>query len=217
MLTIACVLRSGPEFRVEHVAALAAGVQRHLTLPYRFVCLTDTPSAVEAIGVEALPLRYGWPGWWAKMSLFEPGIFDGPALYIDLDTVVCGQIDDIATGHRFTVLENFWAPERIGSGLMAWDSAVDLGQIYRRFIADPDVAMRQYVTIERWGDQGFIRFNTPVKPDLWQRKHPGIVVSYRRHVLPAGRVPAGASVVCYGGKARPWNTPTYHLECRAHG
>ena len=41
MLTVACVLRSGPEYRAEHVAALAAGVIRHLSRRYRFVCLTD--------------------------------------------------------------------------------------------------------------------------------------------------------------------------------
>jgi hypothetical protein len=208
MLSVAMALRSGPEFRVEHVAALAAGVRRHLSAPHRMVCLTDLVGDVERAGVEAIPLRHGWPGWWAKIALFEPGIFEGPVLYLDLDTVICGPLDDLWLGHYFTVLQNFWAPTRIGSGLMAWDTRVrDLGQIYRRFLMAPDLAMRQYVTPERWGDQGFIQFNSPVKPETWQQKHPGRVVSYRRHVLPAGRVPDGASIVCYGGKARPWNTP----------
>lgn len=207
MLTIACVLRGGAEFRTEHVAALAAGVRAHLTSPHRLLCLTDLAGEVEGAGVEAVPLREPWPGWWAKIELFRPNLFDGPVFYLDIDTVIVGPLDDLVLGHRFTVLENFWAPDRIGSGLMAWDAAADLGQIYRRFCMAPEAIMRQYVTPERWGDQGFIRFNSPVKPETWQAKHPGRVVSYRRHVLPAGRVPGGASVVCYGGKARPWNTP----------
>jgi hypothetical protein len=213
LLTVACVLRSGPEYRVEHVAALAAGVREHLTLPHRLVCLTDLVGEVEGAGVETLPLREPWPGWWAKIALFEPGIFDdGAVFYLDLDTVVRGPIDELAVGHRFTVLQNFWAPDRIGSGLMAWDTAADLSQIYQRFCAAPEAVMRRYVTRERWGDQGFIQFNCPVQPELWQVKHPGRVVSYRRDVLPAGRVPRGAAVICFGGKARPWNTRITGLE-----
>lgn len=205
MLTVACVLKSGPEFRVEHVAALAEGVRANLSLPHHFVALTDMVDEVEAIGIAAVRLPQSWPGWFAKICLFRPDLFPGPCLYFDLDTTIVGPLDDLVLGHRFTVLQNFWAPARIGSGLMAWDC--DLSAIYEKFCRSPERFMREYVTPERWGDQGFIKDHSPVKPDLWQQKHPGRVVSYRRHILPAGGISEGASVVCYGGKARPWNTP----------
>lgn len=216
MLTVACVLRSGPEFRVEHVSALAAGVRQHLSLAYHFICLTDLVHQVSDAGIDALPLAHDWPGWWAKIELGRPGLFEGPVLYLDLDTVICGSIDDIAVDHYFTVLENFWAPHRIGSGLMAWISPGALGQIYRRFSLGAEVAMRQYVTAERWGDQGFIQFNSPIAPERWQTRYPGRIVSYRKHVLPLGRVPEGASVICFGGKARPWNSPPIWEERVRH-
>lgn len=173
------------------------------------VCLTDLPREVEAVGVEAIRLQNDWRGWWSKMNLFKGGLFDGPVFYSDLDAIVVGSLDDLVLGHRFTVLRNFWNEGRIGSGLMAWDA--DLSAIYERFRLAPEMAMREYVTTERWGDQGFIRAHTPIEPDLWQVKHPGRVISYKKHVIPAdGVVPAPACVVCYHGLPRPWQTPIWN-------
>lgn len=201
MLTVATVLRSGGEYRPEHVTALRAQIAARLTLPHRFVCLSDGPWP----GCGTVALQHDWPGWWSKIELFRHGLFDGPVLYFDLDTMITGPLDDLAIGHQFTVLENFWTPGLIGSALMAWDAgAVDLSPIYRAFRADPKRAMAEYVTREKFGDQGFIDQHTPVQPALWQQRFPGRVVSYRRHC--ADGVPKAASIVCFGGKARPWNS-----------
>ena len=102
-LTVACVLRTGPDFRPEHVLALHNGVRRNLSIPYRFVCLTDQVAEVSKLGIEARPLPHRWPGWWAKLNLFAPGMFAGPVLYFDLDSMVIGKLDDIAA--RDKVLE----------------------------------------------------------------------------------------------------------------
>jgi len=164
-------------------------------------------------GIEPVPLIHRWPGWWSKIELFRPGLFEGPILYADLDTVILGALDDMVLGHRFTVLRNFWADrqgaDRVGSGLMAWDA--DLSVIYREFCESSQLVMRDYTTTERWGDQTFIKDHTPIEPERWQDKHPGRIFSYKRHVVPAGgRVPEGASVICYHGKPRPWHTPLWH-------
>lgn len=209
-VTIACVLRSGGDFRPSHVAHLRAGVRAHLTLPHRFVCLTDM-----GLDCETIPLRHGWPGWWSKLELFHPDMRAlGPIFYADLDTVITGPLDDIVLGHRFTLLQSFWKASRIGSGLMAWDA--DLSAMYRTFALDPGRFMREYTTTERWGDQGFIRDHWPFEPERWQTKFPGRVVSYKGHCRPGVpmqsasakecTVPAGASVVCFHGQPRPWQT-----------
>lgn len=206
MLTVCCVLKSGPEYRVEHVVALRDGVRRHLTLPHNFICLTDLwPEAMEA-GIASVSLKHGWPGWFSKLELFRPGVFNGPVFYLDLDSIIVGSLDDLVIGHRFTVLRNFWRDHRIGSGLMAWDA--DLSEIYRRFAADAGRWMREYQTKEKWGDQQFIFDNTPIEPDRWQVKHPGRVVSYKRDILRLhrGKVPPEASVIAFHGVPRPWQT-----------
>lgn len=217
MLTVACVLKHGPEYGPEHVAALAAGVRRHLAIPHRIVCLTDMPGSVERIGVEPVLLEHGWPGWWSKIELFRPGLFKGPVLYADLDTVIVSNIDDMVEGHRFTVLRSFWVRPghpRIGSGLMAWNE--DLSRLYRRFAEKPETVMAVSKTTENWGDQGFIQGFSPVRMERWQDKFPGRVISYKLGVMKNdGRVTVGTSIVCYHGKPRPWDTPLWHLEKNA--
>ncbi len=208
MLTVACVLKSGGEFLPTHVEALAAGVKRHLKQPYRFTCLTDIPSLVELLpGVRTETLIHEWPGWFSKLELFRPRLFEDPILYLDLDTIVVGSLDAIARGHYFTVLENFWARDRIGSGMMAWsvEAMPKLARIYEKFCRAPERYMAEYVVApEKWGDQAFIHHHTPVEPARWQTKYPGKVVSFRRHVLKQQRVPPRAAVVCFAGKVRPW-------------
>lgn len=214
MLNVCCVLRSGGDFTPEHVAHLHEGVRRHLQTPHTFLCLTDM-----AVHCLAMPLRNNWPRWWSKAELFHPDI-PRPVLYADLDSLIVGPLDDIALGHRFTVLENFWSTDRIGSGMMAWDC--DLSAIYNAFAKSPDKFIKEYRTQAKWGDQGFINDHTPVSMDRWQRKHPGKVVSYKHHCRPGvdprlqiiGKpvVPVGASVICYHGAPRPWETPLWNAE-----
>lgn len=206
MITIACVLRSGPEYRVEHVLALRDGVRRHLLMPHRFVCLSDYQGSLLDQGVQILPLKHGWPGWFSKIELFAEFTFPGPVVYFDLDTVIVGPLDDIVLGHRFTVLKNFWRADRIGSGVMAWDT--DLSEIYRRFASDPARWMREYKTPDKWGDQQFIFDNTPIQPERWQLNYPGRIVSYKRDIvrLHRGRVPAETSIIAFHGRPRPWET-----------
>ena len=54
-VTIACV-KWGTKYNSDYVNKLAAGVRRHLTVPYRFVCFTDDASGISAdIVTQALP------------------------------------------------------------------------------------------------------------------------------------------------------------------
>lgn len=206
MLNIVCVLRSGGEYHQAHVISLRDRVAKFLTLPYRFVCLSD----VESPHYEVIRLEHNWPGWWSKIELFRPGLFDGPVFYADLDTVPVGPLDDLVQNHRFTVLRNFWVgPEhpRIGSGLMAWDE--DMTMIYRDFAKDPGVA-DQFKTKEAWGDQGFIQRYAALA-HRWQQRRPDQVVSYKLNCKYG--VPKDAKIVCFHGRPRPWHTALGGWAC----
>jgi len=99
-LTIACVLRSGGDFDQEYVERLRDGVAANLSLPHRFVCLSDVE-----VPCERLALQHGWPGWWSKLELFEQ--LKGRVLYFDLDTVIAGSLDEIASyPHAFSMLSD---------------------------------------------------------------------------------------------------------------
>lgn len=195
--TVACVLRSGGDYGPEHVMALRAGVARHLSVRHSFVCLTDM-----AVGCETVRLPRDWPGWWAKIGLFAPGLLRPPVLYLDLDTVVVGPLGEMASGHRFTMCDDFFRPGDMNSSVMAWSA--DLSPVYEAFAADPVDAMARYRVRGMWGDQDFIAHHAPVHIATWSA---GQVVSFKRDVAATGEVPAGASVLAFHGKPRPWQTP----------
>lgn len=159
MITVACVMRSGGRYTPDWAAKLQRGVRRHLSLPHRFVCLTDLPGLCEAQGVEAIPLVEAWPGWWSKICLFAPGLLTGPTLYLDLDCIVVGPLDEIcAYPHDFTMAHDWNDPRLLCSAAMAWSG--DHSFLYEAFAADPEGIAYHYDAIApqegRIGDQAFI-------------------------------------------------------------
>src|SRR4029079_6492258 len=84
-VTVVCVLWMG-EFQDRHyspawVTRLRDMVAACLPLSHRFICLSN----VDIPGVETQPLRTGWPGWWAKLEMFDPSRdFGDRILYLDL-------------------------------------------------------------------------------------------------------------------------------------
>lgn len=192
-VTVACVLRSGGVYSPAWVTALAAGVHRYLP-DARFVCLTD----MAVPEVETIPLLHGWPGWWSKIELFRPGIFSGRVLYLDLDSIVVGDLRQVAAyAGSFAMLMSFYRAGRIGSGVMAWPAGFG-AELYERFRRAPAPTIARY---RRAGDQAYIRATSPVLPEIWQTMYPGQIVSFKVHCRRG--VPPGARIVCFHGNPKP--------------
>jgi hypothetical protein len=206
VLNVAVVLKSGGDFSFRHVHWLEGQIARHLTVPHRFVVFSDIPAFFESTQfIRHVPLTHGWRGWWSKIELFRPGLFDGPVLYFDLDALIVGNIDELATAAGFVMLEGFW-PHRKGlpnSSVMYWD--VDLSEIYERFLIDPPKFFDVYRTKKKWGDQDVIADLSPVRPTFWQDGFPGRFCSYKL-TIKNDQIPSGASVVVFHGTPRPWET-----------
>lgn len=198
VLTFLCALRSGGGFNAEWVRKLRDGVARHMSLPHRFVCLTDDDVPCERI----LP-AHDWPGWWIKAELFRPGVVTGPTVFLDLDTVIVGPLERLAT-----VDEDYALIDLRGNGwaqLGAMFLKNPPHQVYNFMAADCSRLMRHYekkANGQYVGDQALWKdvmghINIPKLTDLL----PGFFVSYKLHCKRG--VPAGASVVCFHGKPRP--------------
>ena len=196
MTTVICVLKSGGIYDASWVDKLKRGVERNITVPHRFVCLSDVP-----VECERIPLKNDWPGWWAKINLFEPGLINGPTLYLDLDTIITGNIDGFMDfPYDFAMLENFNDNSFIGSGMMWFKNKAPTG-IYERFIQNPQQIMNHYAEAKfgsYMGDQAFIF-------DMLERQVDKIASpalrSYKRHCR--GGLPKGTSIVCFHGRPRP--------------
>jgi len=198
MSAIVTVLRSGGDFKVEHVEALRDECRRYASAT-KFICLSDRPSVP---GYQ--PLENEWPNWWSKIEAFK---IPGPVVYMDLDTVAVGSLLSILKvpetgGESFTVLRDFNPGQRqMGSGLMAWTG--DMSALYQQFKAHPRFHMERNRSPRWWGDQGFIERATE-RRTYWQDKVPGQVVSWKKHCTES--VPLEARVVCFHGLPRPWDT-----------
>ncbi|MBB6413742.1 hypothetical protein [Mesorhizobium sangaii] len=69
-------------------------------------------------GVELIPLRHGWPGWWAKMELFRPELRDD-WLVFDLDTSIVGSLADMAAVEDPVIMRDVVRPGSLQSSIMA--------------------------------------------------------------------------------------------------
>ena len=79
-------------------------VERNLTVPYRFVCFTDSTVLHKQREFRGKDIefrqfkRHDFEGWFNKLQLFSPDSkLEGDTLYMDLDVVILKNIDELAT------------------------------------------------------------------------------------------------------------------------
>lgn len=194
------------EYGPKHVVALQEQLAKWAPLA-TLECLTDYPRIP---GVVTHPLRHGWPGWWSKLELFDPEL-PGDFLFMDLDTVIVGPIDDILAVEKLTMLRDFYRDgkklkEGLGSGLMYIPGDARRG-IWGMWRQQPQLNMRVYPA----GDQRLLEKFWLNTADRWQDVVPDQVVSWKVHCK-ADVVPSEARVICFHGKPRPWEVGRFlHL------
>ena len=206
-LTVLCVLKSGGGYDAEWVRKLRDGVQRNLTIPHRFECLSDVD-----VPCLHIPLKHNWPGWWSKIEMFRKGVISGPTLYLDLDTVITGSLDDCAKiSYPFAALRNFHQPDYIGSGVMWFRDADSVPhRVYEKFCKQPEAYMAHHERVKvgsHVGDQAFLwdcfHGDIPYLTDAFKG-----VYSYKYHAR--SWLPEDAKIICFHGEPRlhtvkqPW-------------
>jgi len=222
MITVATVYRSGGDFTAADVGALCRAVRVHLPVAHRFVCLTDQPKEVEALGlqIEAIPLKYNWPGWWAKFEMY--GLpWDGLVIYWDLDSVPCDDMTPFTeyTGER-AIIRDFFRDDMVQTCMWIWRGNA-LRPVWDALMENADAYIADYTRRRRRSDHFTRMFCEPADriQDLW----PGAAVSFKVHCLGKpriteisqyrtlpGKIPAGARVVCFHGYPRPRDLPADH-------
>ena len=96
MKNVVCI-KWGEKYSAEYVNRLYGMVQRQLSLPHRFVCLTEDSTGIDSV-IETLPLiRTDLKHSYTKLQLFLNPLHDiqGQILFLDLDTVILNSIDDL--------------------------------------------------------------------------------------------------------------------------
>jgi hypothetical protein len=187
------VLKSGGEYRPEHVYALHRQVEKHIPFAH-FQCLSDVDLTCDMI-----PLRHSLPGWWSKLELFKQ---KGPVLYVDLDTMILGEcekwISSIAD-ERFVILRDPYRGRTdrfaMGSGVMYWSD--DMSHIWRSY---KDAGMPTKID---GGDQAFIE--QVVGLPVYFQDYTDSIMSYKADIRDGNASLKDATVLYFHGKPRPWN------------
>lgn len=198
-MRVATVLRSGGDFGPQHVYGIRRMLNEHLP-EHEFACLSDCPS----LNGYHRPLKYDWPGWWAKMELCRPDI-TGPLLYLDLDMVITGDISPLVTDtSRSICLRDLYRGSRkrnaIQSTLMLLTEE-DRALVWDAFMTDP----------KRWmgrrSDQDVYEAVLRNRVAYFQDTHPGMVVGYKSEVRKRNlsKPPEDARIVVFHGNPRPWS------------
>ena len=203
MISVFCVLRSGGEYKADHVLRVYKQVMNHLPNA-DFQCLSD----IDVEGIRTHPLIHDWPGWWSKMELFRPEIL-GDILFMDLDTSIVGNLTDIVSVNQLALMRDIYRPKGLQSSIMYLPEAVRR-RIWAEWIDRP----RHWMDIhQKGGDQAFLEQFWVDHASRWQDLLPGQIVSWKSHVRQAvyddesgnGSVPNDARVIIFHGKPRPWD------------
>lgn len=220
--TVACI-KWGTLFGPDYVNRLYSGVRRHLSAPVRFLCMTDRSDGLHPnIEVVDLPDEPFAPerdkalavanrqGAMRKVSLFRRDVIPdlgGPVLGFDLDVVITGSLDDVASFAPGKVaMRRDWVEARKGrptghGSVFRFDPARH-GYLYDDLALAPfhEVAKargsEQRYTSHKAMDHGDFAY----LPDDWivSFKHDCYAV-WPSNLWSEPRLPEAARVVCFHG------------------
>jgi len=178
LLNVIC-LKHGNKYGPIYVNNLYSMIERHLTVPHRFICFTDRPDGITPkIEIRMLPSGKELSGWWWKPYIFKDDHFPSgdTNLFFDLDMVIVRNIDNLITHMpgQFLGLRDVgrvWnrGVDKLGSAVLRWQSGT-YGNIWSNLVAD--TAQTKKMT----GDQDWIwnlhKNSVKFFPDKW-------IISYK--------------------------------------
>lgn len=192
--TVLTVYQPSHVYTPKDVTRLRDGVAANLSLPHRFVCMTNHPVP----GVECIPLSYRFEGWWAKTEIFRPDLPFGRVLYIDLSSSVVGSLNEMASQPGIVITKDWYRGTPSQSVLLY--TVGDFTAVWDAFIVNCDYWMEKGNQMEApdYGDQTMLNYVAHPPLEYWQDCLPGLLVSDKVH-----SVPPGARIVQFHGKPKP--------------
>lgn len=149
MINIVCTLSihkdnyKRPVYNKTWVDILFSSLNKHLETDFKFHCLSNDLDQSQC-EYQVIPLKGDHWGWWNKLEMFTPGLFQGPCLNIDIDNVICKDFSD-ALNHLpqnkiLMPVEPY--KDIFNSSLIYWDG--DFSHIYLNFLNDAEKIKQQY-------------------------------------------------------------------------
>jgi len=203
-MNIIC-MKWGDKFPAEYVNRLYAMVARNLSGDFRFVCFTENSSGirdeVEIQGLPELDLPPGSPErGWRKLTVFKKdfGGLSGPTLFLDLDVVIVGSLDDFFTRSGAFLI----AHDKKNPGKVEGNSSVFRFELVKSEVRHEQAylsrEMHKLDKLEYWPDEWV--------PSFKYRCCPPWIKSW----FEAPSIPKGAKVILFHGLPNPPEAITGH-------
>lgn len=201
----------------EQVGVLASMFRRHLSIPHRFICISDAkgsfgdgvevmpmPSAAAQLGKLTTPEGMQFPSCYRRLWMFseEAKCLGDRVLLIDLDVVLTNSVD-----HLFASRADFvgWQPRAVWGGQRRLGGGMYLltpgtrSDVFDDFAGEPSIAEARAAGF-RGSDQAWISYKLRDTAELWP-DNAGIY-SVRDLVRD---LPSDACLVQFNGQMKPWH------------
>ncbi len=210
-------MKWGNKYDASYVNKLHRMVKRHLSIPFRFVCLTDDTQGIES-GVETFPIPefkrtsdFQEPNierGWNKLLTFSSPLYDlkGTALFLDLDIVIVNNIDDFfLPDGDFFIIRDWLKPEHTGNSSIYRFEIGQHAEIITNFLAH-EKEIRKIFRNEQEYLTAYMKQKS--KLEYW---NDDIVKSFKRHCIHPGlkgwflepRLPEEAKIIVFHGHPNP--------------
>lgn len=191
-----------PVYSKDWVDRLYNSACRNISIPIRFVCLSND---IESQDYEVIPLTTNSWGWWNKIDMFRANLFKGPCLYLDIDNIICKNITDAISKLPQDKLLMPVEPHNniLNSSVMFWNG--DYSHIYQHYIGNQYKVVDQYKTPtvrnHTIGDQAYIKDMTEVA--VFDDYVPDNFFGWKHHI--AGERIDDPSILVFTGTEKPSN------------
>lgn len=224
-ITIGACWDGGDFYTADAVNRLYRSCLRHATIPFEFVLYTgplaDRPGRLQALdpGIRTVPT--GLASWWCGMPFFSahpPGIRTGRLLYLDVDQVIVGSLDEICRyPSALAAMKDYPAcacPRGREGDVCVSTLIMDVGAAAAVWEAYEQAGKPDWDVLTGTGPlpmaaQGLL--NDPALavphdtlPEAW-------VCSYRLQVLRRG-LPPDCRIVAFHGRPKPWEVSEPWIE-----
>ena len=211
-------MNTGEHAPDDEVRTLKRQVERHLSEPHIFACITEKP--IQNI-ITMHPIN-SLPGWWGKVNLFSKAVSKKRNLWLDLDVCITGPLDALVSplNSQIRTAKN-WAQSGHGgcqSSVMYWER--DSAQLIHDEFNHNDAHWPPRANLlwpngqVAWGDQEWITYlrdTGQVDVEYFDSTH---VQSYKYHCQQG--IPDNCRVVAFHGKPKPADVyDEWVMQCRA--
>lgn len=214
-------LKWGTKYPAEYVNRLYRMVNKHLTIPFEFYCITEnTEGLYSEINILDLILEEGLKGWWYKLQLFKKDFYglSGQAMFLDLDVVITANIDALfkVNPEDFVIIKDLQAGKiynssvfklKLGTQTHVWDSFLaDKESIISRMHGDQDWISESVTGAQIWPKDWVVSFKKECNSrnaNSWGAL--GRLLRSKGFFLPRGNAepPKEAKIVYFHGKPDP--------------